>query len=229
MRRANYAKIWIGDYIARVGQAHPGEEDVVGEFGWGREAVHEVDVPNRELLLEFCVGTGMLVANTFYNESLDKKVTFRESGVLPLAPIDLTTHNILDLLLCEPCMLDTIDNVQSHRHAALATDHYLVTFDMAVRIPPERQNQNQACDVNALDKDHIREQFIQTFMANTMATDSVEGRWANAKEAVESAKAELPRRERTTKQPWVTQRTLDLIAERSIARSQNNKVWRNIC
>eukprot|EP00959_Pyramimonas_sp_CCMP1952_P149556 3129274-Pyramimonas_sp.AAC.1 len=121
-------------------------------------------------------------------------------------------------------MLDTIDNFQSHRNAALATDHYLVTFDMAVRIPPERQKQSQACDVRALDNDHTREQFIQRFMANAVVTDNVEDLWANAKEAVAAAKAELPRRERATKQPWVTQRTLDLIAERSIARSRNNKI-----
>ena len=52
--RANYFKCVLGDLNSRVGLAKLGEDDVVGSFGWGREAMREVEAPNRELLLEVC-------------------------------------------------------------------------------------------------------------------------------------------------------------------------------
>ena len=71
---ANYGKLILGDLNARVGQARPGEDEVIGLQGWGREAVRQVERPNRDLLFELCFGNGLIIANTFLsNKTLNKK------------------------------------------------------------------------------------------------------------------------------------------------------------
>ena len=52
---SNGPKLVFGDFNARIGNRRPGEELVLGEFCFGKEAVHKVEVPNRDLLFEFCV------------------------------------------------------------------------------------------------------------------------------------------------------------------------------
>ena len=42
----NGPKIVLGDFNAKIGQRRAGEEDVLGEFCFGIEAVHRVDIPN---------------------------------------------------------------------------------------------------------------------------------------------------------------------------------------
>lgn len=60
----NNGKFIFGDFNARIGKARNREEHVFGPHGFGRETVHEVERPNRDLLLELCGGAGLLVANT---------------------------------------------------------------------------------------------------------------------------------------------------------------------
>ena len=40
---------------------------MIGPWHFGQEAVSEVEVPNRDLLVEFCYATDLTVANTFKN------------------------------------------------------------------------------------------------------------------------------------------------------------------
>ena len=48
-----------------MGQRRPNEEEVIGDYCFGREAVHKVEVPNRDLLFEFCLSHGLIIGNTF--------------------------------------------------------------------------------------------------------------------------------------------------------------------
>ena len=97
----------MGDFNARVGPARLGEDEVIGENGWSWEAVHEVETPNRELLLEFCLGTGLVISNTYIQCPLDRKVTFREAGVLSHSQVTLSAHNIIDFFLLIACVSGT--------------------------------------------------------------------------------------------------------------------------
>eukprot|EP00959_Pyramimonas_sp_CCMP1952_P259899 5433787-Pyramimonas_sp.AAC.1 len=58
-------------------------------------------------------------------QPLEQKVTFREAGALPLDQISEASHDVLDVVLCQPAVLSALKRVASHREAALATDHYL--------------------------------------------------------------------------------------------------------
>ena len=50
----NGPRLIFGDLNARLGQRRPGEQDVLGDYCFGREASHKVEVANRDLLMEFC-------------------------------------------------------------------------------------------------------------------------------------------------------------------------------
>ena len=50
----NGGRYVFGDLNARMGQRKAGEEDVLGDYCFGREAQHRVEMPNRDLLIEFC-------------------------------------------------------------------------------------------------------------------------------------------------------------------------------
>jgi hypothetical protein len=93
----NGSKYLYGDFNARLGPRRPGEEEIIGEFSFGREAVHRVDVPNRHLLLEFCTDRGYCIANTFEERPPEQKVTFMEPGTHPMSTPSVSTFATLDL------------------------------------------------------------------------------------------------------------------------------------
>ena len=129
---ANQGKFICGGMNSRIGQPRPGENDIFGAHGYGREAVHEVERPNRDLLFEFCGGEELLVASTFIDEPPDRQVTHREPGASPLGLTTEQKYNLLDLVLCEKTRLDQLGYCHSVRQAALGTDQYLVLFGTQV-------------------------------------------------------------------------------------------------
>eukprot|EP00959_Pyramimonas_sp_CCMP1952_P410844 8610053-Pyramimonas_sp.AAC.1 len=60
---ANAGKIIFGDLNARVRRARNGEEHSMGDYGWGREAIHAVETPKRDLLIEFCDGLDLKISH----------------------------------------------------------------------------------------------------------------------------------------------------------------------
>ena len=103
-----------------------GEEDVIGEHTFGHEAAHAVEVPNRDLLLEFCIGNSLLVANTFMPGCKEDKATYMEPGVNAMDAAAENGFNMLDLLVCDEEMLSRVMALRSNRAASFATDHFLV-------------------------------------------------------------------------------------------------------
>ena len=47
------------------GQVSPAEDAILGEHRLEREAQHEVEVPNRDLLIEFCTNLELVVSSTW--------------------------------------------------------------------------------------------------------------------------------------------------------------------
>jgi len=123
---ANVGKIIFGDLNSRIGSKRAGEEDFVGAFTFGRAAVHQVEVPNRDLLLETCTSNELCVANTFIPGGPEEKETFLEPGTSWMGPVTEHGHNMLDLMLCSQMVMAKVEQLLSIRSAALATDHYLV-------------------------------------------------------------------------------------------------------
>ena len=56
----------LGDFDAWIGQRRSGVERVLGMHCFGRESLHKVESPNRDLLMEFFTDFGLVVANTLF-------------------------------------------------------------------------------------------------------------------------------------------------------------------
>ena len=125
-------------------------------------------------------------------------------------------------MLCEPGWLGCFEEFGSHRRAALATDHYLVSWSVGIEIPPVATKQMPGYDKTALTQKDVRDAFTDVFNSCAGAADTVQRTLDNMKHAIAEAEQVLPHRGRKTQQPWVTQKTLDLIRQRSLARSSQN-------
>jgi hypothetical protein len=221
---ANIGKLVFGDLNSRVGGQLPGEDHIVGPHTFGRRAVHKVEVPNRDLLLEACEGNSLLIANTFFQGFPEDKATYMEPGSTFLGTVTETAYNMLDLLLCDSVSLDKCSGIGSIRTAALATDHYLVKavfqFDAPRAAEKPRRNQN----ASALQDSDVRVAFAKSFcsMVEPPSLEStLSNLWDAGKASMLSASEALPPQRRTANQPWISQGTLELIDRRRRARAQN--------
>ena len=77
---ANVAKMVVGDMNARLGDRLPGEDLIIGPHTFGNQAARRVEVPNRDLLMEFCESNTLSIANTFMDTPPEQKVTYMEPG-----------------------------------------------------------------------------------------------------------------------------------------------------
>jgi exonuclease III len=223
---ANVGKFIFGDLNSRIGKQLPGEEHIVGQNSFGRMAVHQVEVPNRDLLFEFCESAGLLIANTFLPGGPEEKVTYMEPGSTYLGEVTEAGYNMLDLLLCDSAMLSKCSSLVSIRTAALGTDHYLVRAVLQFDPPHEVAEKCTKPDLAALVDPVNKRIFADTFrsLVETSPTyeSTLSNRWEVAKAAMKTASCSLPPKEGKANHPWISKETLDLITLRRQARAQND-------
>jgi hypothetical protein len=225
MCSANVDKFVFGDLNSRIGAQKVGEADVIGMCTFGREAVHKVEVPNRDLLLEFCVGNSLVVANTFIPGMNNEKATFMEAGSFFLGEVTETGYNMLDLMLCQASTLERISRLASERSAALGTDHYMVQARLKFDTPLGTGTKHKRRQTSALADDSCRSLFAQAFadMVTQPPSDStISNCWSHGKDAMKAASECMPQQACTASHPWISHGTLELIEARREARSQNN-------
>ena len=97
------------------------EEDVFGPYGHGAEAAHRVEVPNRDLLFEFCTAYDYTVANMLQWTPASQKETFAGPVTAGARPCSA----MLDLLSVPQAAVGDVVIVLSLKEAPLASDHYL--------------------------------------------------------------------------------------------------------
>ena len=129
----NGCKFIAGDFNARLGCCRDGEETVLGEYHFGREAQHPVPLPNRDLLLEFCLSRGLFVANTFFHNLPEQRITFCEPGVAPLGPLNENTFALLDLFVVPVGWDFLLQAVASDRTVSIALHHFPVTATISTQ------------------------------------------------------------------------------------------------
>ena len=95
-------KLVVGDFNARIHKQLPGEEDVFGQYCFGRLNYEQDHNSNRELLVEACVATGMCVANTFIKTDPERQITYHDIGQKPAGNISHTGFAQMDLFLAPP-------------------------------------------------------------------------------------------------------------------------------
>ena len=114
---ANLGVYIFGDFNARIGRTRAEEEPVFGPEWFGKEAAHEVDVPNRDLLYEFAAGLELVVANTYADAPDNRRATYKAPGTMQ--ETGAHGYSMLDLLLCDFGKLEVISGLGSVCNAAL--------------------------------------------------------------------------------------------------------------
>lgn len=223
----NGPKLVFGDFNARLGQRQPGEDDVLGDFCFGLEAFCKVDIPNRDLLLEWCRSFSMLVSNTFHEHPSDKLVTYHEPQVRPGDPISERGFSMLDILLVSATFKDQILDVFSDRRVGLASHHFPVTAILDARIPKtepgiRKQRLNFATLAETDVQELLRNDLAEN-VAGCIAPTHIDGDWSGWCERVHrSINKVIPLKTQPPKKPWVSSETLVLIFEKRAARQSGN-------
>ena len=216
-------KYSCGALNARLGKRRPGEEDILGPYCFGREAMHRVEVPNRDLLMEFCMDYECIVANTFQQTGDGLKATYFEPGTAAMDPIAEPTHDIMGLVLAPASMSSSVLDVRSIREAMLMTDHFLVCCRLHVAYDSRKMPKRIRPDREALMmQPALRQKFVSTFKdkcaKNVKVTDSTSDEWDGIKCACKTAQSTLPARSSKPNKPWIRDGTMDLIRLRAAAR-----------
>ena len=218
----NGKKLVFGDFNARLGSRHPGEEDILGPYGFGVEARHRVEVPNRDLLLEFCTSRSMVVANTFVDAPPHQKVTFHEPGVSPMSQICSAGFSMLDLLLVQSGEELDVMSLTSDRSGAIASHHFPVIAAVRVNICTASQpGRELKRDWASLKIPYTRNAFLEGISSATASSMDapMDSHWKSMREAITGAASKcIPYETRKGKKPWIGSGTLALIDERNAAR-----------
>ena len=225
---ANQGKYIMGDLNARIGLRRPGEEHILGEFCFGREAVHTVEQPNRELLMEFCMSRDMVVANSLHDVPDHQRVTYHEPCMAPCSPISVEGFAVLDLCLVPSHLVSSILQTYSDRLASLASHHFPVISIIRVNVHKrEVVHKREALDWTQLRVPDIRSNFLASLSCEiTGATNEMHDlteRWLHLSSSMrKAAHGALPNVKRKAKKPWISESTLNLLELKQNARVQND-------
>jgi len=217
----------FGDLNARIGQRRNDEEDILGEYCFGREARHATEVPNRDLLVEFCTSHGFFVANTLLPNLPHNLVTYHEPRVPPMSPISEAGFSTLDFALVPQNTIGQVLSLSSDRLATIASHHFPVTAVLGVATD-KKQLGNSCRRTNwaALQNVPVRDEFLKCFRDSPTIVDTgpcIEDRWTNlSKTLLNAADKCVPNMPFQRKTPWITESTLELIRQRRAARCTAN-------
>jgi hypothetical protein len=215
----------FGDFNSKLGARRPGEEDILGQFCYGREAAHKVEVSNRDLLIEFCTDRGYMVVNTFIDAPPDKKVTYFKPGAAPMGDIVDTAYHMIDFFLAPPDQGYDIVDLMSVRDATMPTDHYLVKCRLKADCGlHEQRARRNVKDRTALKIPAVRKDFVDTFQQHCgeAAAISAEESWNITACAFKAAESVLPPVPTKPHKPWIRQSTINMIEARAVARRGND-------
>ena len=220
--RSGHALVF-GDFNARIGQRRAGEEDILGEHCFGREAVHVVEAPNRDLLIEFCTSKACVVSNTMQQAPPHNKVTYHEPAVPPTHPITCQHFSMLDLLLVPSYFGSRVLSIGSDLAGSIASHHFPVTAIVEAGVDRSVSKAGaKRRDWAALKCPQVRSTFISlAASAPTVAASNVciDTQWDVMRTSiVTAAEAVVPLKASTKRKPWISDGTLALIDERTKAR-----------
>ena len=207
-----------------MGAQLPGEDHIIGPHTFGRKAAHQVEAPNRDLLLEFCESNGLMIANTFLPGLPEAKATFMEPGSAFLGPVCEHKYNMLDIFLCDGVTLNRCSQIASIPGAALGTDHYLVKSIFAFDTPTEGRKARKKFNIDALLQHTCRSEFASVFCEHAGPLPincDISHCWDTARTAMQTAALTLPPVPEKANNPWISSNTLDLISRRRSARAAN--------
>ena len=218
----------IGDFNSRFHEHFHLETDVVGPFAWGNPDASITATSNQHLLIEHCSSLDLVVANTFINRPVEKRVTYYD---LAAKPMDAIAHNKfaeLDHVLTEKRWQSSVTSVTSNRALALASHHFMLTIELELDIPKTQRKQrslflDRADLQNPNTARHFTTEFLSATTAplqsNSVTSPSLDNQAGQIAASMFAAASKcLEQREVKPNRPWIRRGTLDLIELRNQAR-----------
>ena len=205
---------------------------MVGGFSFGREAMHKVELPNRDLLAEFCSSRQLVVANTLVSTPDFQKVTYHEPRASAMDQVTPDKFSMLDLVLVPVSDSHKVLSVISDRSAAIASHHFPVTavLEVAIERVSQRKNRRHSLNWLALQHSDTKRKIVQDFVQRleTNVDSSIDDRWGaicdTAHKVVQECATSLHLEPRSANKAWISIETLALIDLRNAARYSGDHI-----
>lgn len=222
----NEKVIVLGDWNAVVGSLK--EEDVTGNYGYGRRN------SRGDRLIDFCKEKELVIANTLFQQPLNRRYTWTRPGGIDTYQIDYIMIRRNQMKYALQC--------KTYPGADINTDHNLVFMKM--RLDTKRKikkvfnikkynlsklkDSNHKRNYQEAVKDKIRE-------VKEIPRD-VNGKWTTIKNVIKEAASEtLGTLRNAPRKPWITEYVVELIEERrkyTNAKTIEDKIryrhWKNV-
>ena len=227
--RSHGPTILLGDLNARLLQRYAGEEDVIGDFVYHNHISKWTPTSNRELLVELCTATDTCIANTFFDVAAESKVTYYDIGAHPMDTVLPGAFEQLDHVVLDPKWLPNIRCIWSDRGRVLQSHHFLNLIDLEVNIPKQKRVPRPLrYDWTSLRNSSTAKAYAEQFVENWDSgahSESIEGKAERiATSMMESASQHVPVLPAAPHRPWISARTLQLIAHRNTTRLQGERI-----
>ena len=197
----------------------------MGEHTFGCEAKKKVDLPNRDLFTEFCMDFESLVANTLFQHPVERKATYHEPAVRPGSPITDVGFNMLDILVAPAVRQGDLIDVKSDTSATLASHHFPVHATIVAGTPVRAEARSSDRRKNwAVLRSPSGRRTLTTAVRQRVEEPTAEltltQRWRSASASVMAAvNTAVPDMQHKPNKPWISEHTLELIAQRRQARA----------
>jgi hypothetical protein len=205
-----------GDFNAECGASRAGWERVMGPHGIG----HLND--NGLRMLTMASYANLKIGNTFFEHSTKQKITWHSNTG--------RCQKQLDYILVGSNFGSTLLDVKANCEATIGSDHSLVIGKLRMKLrAPKKHNRVVKRDLSYLLRPEHADEFKIALQNRFTPLDeeTVESCWAQLKDALTTAVAEVCPRSRRKTHEWISTETMALVDERKEAAHRGDHPRRN--
>lgn len=228
IRNKHSSTFVCGDLNAQLGHVGMGEEQIIGPYVY-RKQVYKLSstTSNRELLLEYCIAHSLSIGNTFFDYPDSLLVFYFNLATLPMEPVTAGKFCQLDNFLCDQQDLDLLKDCWTCRTSTFQSHHFPTILVLETNFVKQNEVKHVQRVIPILSDTVMRDKLANSFnsvMSKTYGKHDLGMHAKQVAEAFVTASEVLPRQSITRKRPWVSEKTLQIITARNVARHTNDYV-----
>ena len=226
----NGPKLCFGDFNSRLYCRFAAESRIIGNYFFQNTSRTMRADLNRFLMVEFCSSASLCIANTFFEKTLDKTVTYRELATQPMDEITTKTFAELDFLLVEEHWMHLVADIEARRDLALDSHHFIVicSFNAALEKRKKRNSDGPQLNMEYL-RDFDNARYFSQKVIDLLCEhqdperDDLHQKSIKFSTAIHAISKELiPKKQTVARKSWISSASLKLIDHRNWARRQGN-------
>ncbi|KAG1651907.1 Craniofacial development protein 2 [Nymphon striatum] len=205
----------IGDFNAKVG--NESYKDIVGKYGLGKKN------DRGDRLIEFCEENKLVISNTMFQQPKRRLYTWKSPGDW--------TRNQIDYFLIRKRFKNSVVNIRTYPGADINSDHSPVIANMHIKLKKATTKSKKVAkyDLEALKVKEIQKKYLvevrnkyeallesqEQVQFEVRENCRIERKWEYLKTSIHhGCSTTLLRKEKTAKQPWMTEEILQLMEDR---------------